>query len=165
MWLRGLEQAHHMSPTWNLICRSPVGSPSWASTVYWPQVRIYWFVFEHRPKQDPCFLWGEKTQIAVSKSSLRLLCRELMCNLIAVCAVRESEGAYVPGRCLCPQTQAGIRGQMKDLIVYEKSATCSNITVMWVAASANTHVLFIKQRWIRLNVFFSPRAFQSNTKK
>ncbi|XP_037535124.1 C-X-C motif chemokine 9 [Nematolebias whitei] len=45
-------------------------------------------------------------------------------------AVRESEGAYVPGRCLCPQTQSGVRGQLKELTVYQKSATCNNVTVI-----------------------------------
>ncbi|XP_061601064.1 C-X-C motif chemokine 9-like [Cololabis saira] len=44
--------------------------------------------------------------------------------------VRESDSTFVPGRCLCPATRPGVRGQLKELTVYPKSPGCSNVTVI-----------------------------------
>lgn len=52
----------------------------------------------------------------------------LTCN--PVCAARESDGTFVPGRCLCPQTQDRIRGQPKELTVHQRSPSCDKVTVM-----------------------------------
>ncbi|CAN9499848.1 unnamed protein product [Ophioblennius macclurei] len=51
----------------------------------------------------------------------------LFCVLITV---RVTDSTFVPGRCLCPQTQQGVRGQLKELSVYPKSPTCHNVTVI-----------------------------------
>ncbi|XP_034537080.1 C-X-C motif chemokine 11-like [Notolabrus celidotus] len=51
----------------------------------------------------------------------------LCCVLITV---RESDGTFVPGRCQCPETQNGVRGQLKELSVFRKSASCDKITVI-----------------------------------
>ncbi|XP_059179771.1 C-X-C motif chemokine 11-like [Centropristis striata] len=44
--------------------------------------------------------------------------------------VKESDSQFVPGRCLCPQTQPGVRGQLKELTVYPKSPSCHKVTVI-----------------------------------
>ncbi|XP_008289603.1 growth-regulated alpha protein-like [Stegastes partitus] len=49
------------------------------------------------------------------------------CVLITV---RESDGAFIPGRCSCPTTQRGVRGQLKALKIYPRSPSCNNITVI-----------------------------------
>uniref|UniRef100_A0A3Q0T6V5 Chemokine interleukin-8-like domain-containing protein n=1 Tax=Amphilophus citrinellus TaxID=61819 RepID=A0A3Q0T6V5_AMPCI len=41
----------------------------------------------------------------------------LCCVLITV---RESYSTFVPGRCLCPEKQIGVRGRLKDLRVLPK---------------------------------------------
>ncbi|XP_041865578.1 C-X-C motif chemokine 9-like [Melanotaenia boesemani] len=51
-------------------------------------------------------------------------------TLVCVSLVRESHSAFVPGRCLCPKVQKGVRGELKELLVLPKSATCSNVTVI-----------------------------------
>uniref|UniRef100_A0A3Q1GDA6 C-X-C motif chemokine 10-like n=1 Tax=Acanthochromis polyacanthus TaxID=80966 RepID=A0A3Q1GDA6_9TELE len=51
----------------------------------------------------------------------------LCCVLITV---RESDSAFVPGRCSCPTTLRGVRGQLKGLTVLPKSPTCNNVTVI-----------------------------------
>ncbi|XP_056252049.1 C-X-C motif chemokine 2-like [Seriola aureovittata] len=61
----------------------------------------------------------------------------LCCALIAV---RESDSTFVPGRCLCPHTQPGVRGQLKELTVYQKSPSCSKITVIVTLKSNNEQV-------------------------
>lgn len=54
------------------------------------------------------------------------------------CAVRESSSTFIPGRCVCPKTQQGVRGQLKALKVLLPSSTCHNVTVMWVPDTADT---------------------------
>ncbi|XP_067377653.1 C-X-C motif chemokine 10-like [Channa argus] len=44
--------------------------------------------------------------------------------------VRESDSAFVPGRCLCPVTQPAVRGQLKELEILPKSPSCNIITVI-----------------------------------
>nr|XP_020457367.1 C-X-C motif chemokine 9-like [Monopterus albus] len=51
----------------------------------------------------------------------------LCCLLITV---RDSDSSFVPGRCLCPETQAGIRGHLKELTVFPKSPSCNKFTVI-----------------------------------
>ncbi|XP_062257523.1 C-X-C motif chemokine 2-like [Platichthys flesus] len=51
----------------------------------------------------------------------------LCCVLITV---RESDGTFVPGRCLCHETVSRIRGPLKELTVYPKSPTCNTVTVI-----------------------------------
>ncbi|KAM6997353.1 C-X-C motif chemokine 10-like [Tautogolabrus adspersus] len=58
----------------------------------------------------------------------------LCCVLITV---RESDSTFVPGRCQCPETQNGVRGQLKELSVYQKSASCNKITVIVTLKSNN----------------------------
>ncbi|XP_068424565.1 growth-regulated alpha protein-like [Clinocottus analis] len=52
-------------------------------------------------------------------------------------AVRVSDGTFVPGRCLCPNTQPGVRGQLKELTVYPKSPSCARVTVIVTLKSTN----------------------------
>ncbi|XP_006808066.2 C-X-C motif chemokine 9-like [Neolamprologus brichardi] len=51
----------------------------------------------------------------------------LCCVLITV---RESNSTFIPGRCVCPKTQQGVRGQLKALKVLLPSSTCHNVTVI-----------------------------------
>ncbi|XP_005940746.1 C-X-C motif chemokine 9 [Haplochromis burtoni] len=51
----------------------------------------------------------------------------LCCVLITV---RESSSTFIPGRCVCPKTQQGVRGQLKALKVLLPSSTCHNVTVI-----------------------------------
>ncbi|XP_029962508.1 C-X-C motif chemokine 10-like [Salarias fasciatus] len=44
--------------------------------------------------------------------------------------VREADSTFVPGRCLCPRTQMGVRGKLKELTVLPKSPSCHNVTVI-----------------------------------
>ncbi|XP_062286774.1 growth-regulated protein homolog gamma-like [Scomber scombrus] len=60
---------------------------------------------------------------SVCQIALLVLC----CVMITV---RESDSAFVPGRCLCPHTQSGVRGKLVDLKVYHKSASCDKVTVI-----------------------------------
>ncbi|XP_030297366.1 C-X-C motif chemokine 9 [Sparus aurata] len=60
----------------------------------------------------------------------------LCCVLITV---RESDSSpFVPGRCSCPETQAGVKGQLKELIVYPKSPICDKVTVIVTLRSNET---------------------------
>ncbi|KAM4729944.1 growth-regulated alpha protein [Anableps anableps] len=61
-----------------------------------------------------------------------------LCCLLT--AVRETDGTYVPGRCLCPQTVKRLRGQITDLKIYPTSATCSKITVIVTLKRNNSNV-------------------------
>ncbi|XP_050932412.1 uncharacterized protein LOC108888278 isoform X2 [Lates calcarifer] len=65
------------------------------------------------------------------KLSLQSVCQltflSLCCTLIAV---RESDSTFVPGRCLCPHTVLGVRGQLKELTVHQKSPSCNKVAVM-----------------------------------
>ncbi|TNN71838.1 C-X-C motif chemokine 9 [Liparis tanakae] len=54
--------------------------------------------------------------------------------------VRESNSTFVPGRCLCPHTQPGVRGQLKALIVYPQSPSCDRVTVIVTLKSTNDAV-------------------------
>ncbi|XP_054456436.1 C-X-C motif chemokine 11-like [Anoplopoma fimbria] len=54
--------------------------------------------------------------------------------------VRESDSTFVPGRCLCPHTQPGVRGQLKELTVYPKSPNCDRVTVIVTLKSTNDPV-------------------------
>lgn len=76
-----------------------------------------------------CFIWAK---LSGHVNLIKLCsCIELTCNpSYCVCAVRESDSTFVPGRCLCPQTQPGVRGQLKELSVYPKSPSCDKVTVM-----------------------------------
>ncbi|XP_071336861.1 C-X-C motif chemokine 10-like [Trachinotus anak] len=64
------------------------------------------------------------------------LCLQLVCQLVflrlccVLMAVRESDSTFVPGRCLCPHTQQGVKGQLKELTVYQKSPSCNKVTVI-----------------------------------
>ncbi|XP_029305611.1 LOW QUALITY PROTEIN: C-X-C motif chemokine 11-like [Cottoperca gobio] len=54
--------------------------------------------------------------------------------------VRESDSTFVPGRCLCPEMQPGVRGQLKELTVYPKSPSCNKVTVIVTLKSNNNPV-------------------------
>ncbi|XP_070772279.1 C-X-C motif chemokine 11-like [Enoplosus armatus] len=71
------------------------------------------------------------------QSACQLAFLSLCCALITV---RESDGTFVPGRCLCPQTQPGVRGQLRELTVYHKSPSCDKITVIVTLRSNNEPV-------------------------
>ncbi|CAJ1067567.1 C-X-C motif chemokine 9-like [Xyrichtys novacula] len=68
------------------------------------------------------------------QSVCQLAFLSLCCVLISV---RQSDSTFVPGRCLCPSTQNGVRGQLKELIVHQKSASCNKITVIVTLKSNN----------------------------
>ncbi|KAM6915982.1 C-X-C motif chemokine 10-like [Xenentodon cancila] len=61
---------------------------------------------------------------------------QLICQLafLSFCClltrVRESDSTFVPGRCLCPVTWPGVKGRLKELMVYPKNPGCSNVTVI-----------------------------------
>ncbi|XP_042358122.1 C-X-C motif chemokine 10-like [Plectropomus leopardus] len=71
------------------------------------------------------------------QSACQLAFLSLCCLLITV---RESDSTFVPGRCLCPETQPGVRGQLKELTVYPKSASCNKVTVI-VTLKSNNNVV------------------------
>ncbi|KAJ0067186.1 hypothetical protein NL108_012918 [Boleophthalmus pectinirostris] len=50
--------------------------------------------------------------------------------LFTLLSVRQSGSTFVPGRCLCPKTQPGVRGPLKELSVYPRSPSCDKITVI-----------------------------------
>ncbi|XP_026211109.1 C-X-C motif chemokine 10-like [Anabas testudineus] len=62
-----------------------------------------------------------------SRSLFQLAFLTFCCVLITV---RESDSTFVPGKCLCPQTQQGVRGQLKELAVFHKSPSCNKVTVI-----------------------------------
>ncbi|KAF6731535.1 Platelet basic protein [Oryzias melastigma] len=65
------------------------------------------------------------------KLNPQLICQLALLSLLCLLkAVRETDGVYVPGRCLCPERINGIRGQLKDLTILPKSASCNTITVI-----------------------------------
>ncbi|KAM8859764.1 growth-regulated alpha protein-like [Spinachia spinachia] len=74
------------------------------------------------------------------------LCPQSVCTLgfLSLCSilitVRESDGTFVPGRCLCPHTQPGVRGKLKALAVYPKSPSCDTLTVIVTLTSTNDPV-------------------------
>ncbi|KAK5853962.1 hypothetical protein PBY51_015070 [Eleginops maclovinus] len=70
-------------------------------------------------------------------SACQLAFLSLCCVLITV---KESDSTYVPGRCLCPQTQSGVRGKLKELTVYQKSPNCATVTVIVILKSNNKAV-------------------------
>ncbi|KAM9364630.1 growth-regulated alpha protein-like [Pholidichthys leucotaenia] len=70
-------------------------------------------------------------------SIIRLVLLTLCCVLITV---KESDSQFVPGRCLCPQTQSRVRGQLKDLTVLPKSASCHTFTVIVTLKNNNMPV-------------------------
>ncbi|KAK5882369.1 hypothetical protein CesoFtcFv8_020960 [Champsocephalus esox] len=67
-------------------------------------------------------------------SACQLAFLSLCCVLITV---RESDGTYVPGRCMCPQAQPGVRGKLKELTVHKNSSSCDKVTVIVVLKSNN----------------------------
>ncbi|XP_054655169.1 C-X-C motif chemokine 11-like [Dunckerocampus dactyliophorus] len=60
--------------------------------------------------------------------------------LLAACCVLNTDSTFVPGRCLCPETQAALRGKLKELNVYPKSPTCDKVTVIVTLKSNNEPV-------------------------
>ncbi|XP_029376258.1 C-X-C motif chemokine 11 [Echeneis naucrates] len=75
------------------------------------------------------------------KCSLPSICQLAFLSLCcALIAVRESDSTFVPGRCRCPISQDGIKGQLKGLTVYQKSPTCNKITVIVTLKSKNEQV-------------------------
>nr|XP_046258890.1 C-X-C motif chemokine 11-like [Scatophagus argus] len=71
------------------------------------------------------------------QSACQLAFLSLCCVLITV---KESGSTFVPGRCLCPQTEPGVRGQLKELKVFPKSPICDKITVIVTLRSNNMTV-------------------------
>ncbi|XP_068183949.1 growth-regulated alpha protein-like [Antennarius striatus] len=49
---------------------------------------------------------------------------------LVLITVRESDSTFVPGRCLCPQTQRSIRARPKEFTVYPKTPGCNKATVI-----------------------------------
>uniref|UniRef100_A0A3P9JZ48 Chemokine interleukin-8-like domain-containing protein n=1 Tax=Oryzias latipes TaxID=8090 RepID=A0A3P9JZ48_ORYLA len=65
------------------------------------------------------------------KLNPQLICQLALLSLLCLLqAVRETDGVYVPGRCLCPQTIPGVRGRLEELLVLPRSASCNTITVI-----------------------------------
>lgn len=80
---------------------------------------------------------------AVSRMKLHLpTVRQLA--LLSLCCVLltviQSDGTFVPGRCLCPQTQRAVGGPLKDLTVYPKNPTCNKVTVIVTLRSNDSEV-------------------------
>uniref|UniRef100_A0A3P9B522 Uncharacterized LOC101482243 n=1 Tax=Maylandia zebra TaxID=106582 RepID=A0A3P9B522_9CICH len=65
----------------------------------------------------------------------------LCCVLITV---RESSSTFIPGRCVCPKTQQGVRGQLKALKVLLPSSTCHNVTVIVTLQRNNKSLCLIR---------------------
>ncbi|XP_035519811.1 C-X-C motif chemokine 9-like [Morone saxatilis] len=68
------------------------------------------------------------------QSVCQLAFLSICCALITV---RESDSTFVPGRCMCPKTQQGVRGQLKDLTVYHKNPSCDKVTVIVTLRGGN----------------------------
>ncbi|XP_056148428.1 alveolar macrophage chemotactic factor 2-like [Lampris incognitus] len=49
-----------------------------------------------------------------------------LCSLL----IAVSDSTHVPGRCMCPGTQVGVRGQLKTLRVFVKGPNCGRDTVI-----------------------------------
>ncbi|XP_061645023.1 C-X-C motif chemokine 11-like [Phyllopteryx taeniolatus] len=60
--------------------------------------------------------------------------------LLAACCVLNTDSTFVPGRCLCPETQAGVRGKLQELTVYPKNPNCDKVTVIVMLKSSNEPV-------------------------
>ncbi|KAM9344908.1 C-X-C motif chemokine 11-6-like [Symphorus nematophorus] len=75
------------------------------------------------------------------KLYLQSVCQLVFLSLCCVLfTVKESDSTFVPGRCLCPQTERGVRGQLKELTVYPKSPSCDKVTVIVTLKSNNSPV-------------------------
>nr|ALI94170.1 cxcl9 protein [Larimichthys crocea] len=61
-----------------------------------------------------------------------------LCYVLII--VSQSDSTFVPGRCLCPEAQQGVRGQLKDFTVYPKSPRCHKVTVIVILKSNNSQV-------------------------
>ncbi|KAM4591968.1 uncharacterized protein cxcl-c13b [Odontesthes bonariensis] len=86
-------------------------------------------------------LSGNDQLVSSMKLNPQLVSQLVFLSLYCVLTtVRESNSAFVPGRCLCPRTQPGVRGQLKDLSVMAKTASCSNVTVMVTLKRNNVKV-------------------------
>ncbi|MEQ2181526.1 hypothetical protein GOODEAATRI_012505 [Goodea atripinnis] len=73
--------------------------------------------------------------------NLQTVCQFTLLSLCCLLtAVRKTDSTYVPGRCLCPKSETGVRGKLTDLKIYPKSATCSNITVIVTLKRNNVNV-------------------------
>ncbi|XP_053189211.1 platelet basic protein-like [Scomber japonicus] len=70
--------------------------------------------------------------LSVCQVALLVLC----CVMITV---RESDSAFVPGRCMCPHTKPGVRGKLVNLEIHHKNASCDKVTVI-VTVSTNKRV-------------------------
>ncbi|XP_071377461.1 C-X-C motif chemokine 10-like [Centroberyx affinis] len=65
------------------------------------------------------------------KLYLRSVCQLAFLGFCCVLiTVRESDSTFVPGRCLCPETQNAVRGPLKDLTVFLKNPNCDKNTVI-----------------------------------
>ncbi|KAK7930803.1 hypothetical protein WMY93_007198 [Mugilogobius chulae] len=60
--------------------------------------------------------------------------------LFTILSVRQSGSTFVPGRCLCPKTQRGVRGPLKELSVYPRSPSCDKMTVIVTMKKNNAPV-------------------------
>ncbi|XP_069574042.1 C-X-C motif chemokine 10-like [Brachyistius frenatus] len=64
------------------------------------------------------------------------LCPQSVCQLafLSLCCVlitvKQSDSTFVPGRCLCPLMQQGVRGQLSEFSVYPISPSCYKVTVI-----------------------------------
>ncbi|XP_061815326.1 C-X-C motif chemokine 11-like [Nerophis lumbriciformis] len=67
---------------------------------------------------------------------------QVVCRLIllAACCVLNTDSTFVPGRCLCPETQTAVRGRLKELNVYPKSPNCHKVTVIVTLKNNNEPV-------------------------
>ncbi|XP_077585998.1 C-X-C motif chemokine 10-like [Stigmatopora nigra] len=61
------------------------------------------------------------------KLNLPSICRII---ILVACFVLNTDSTFVPGRCLCPETQAGVRGRLQELTVYPKNPNCDKVTVI-----------------------------------
>ncbi|KAM8852146.1 C-X-C motif chemokine 10-like [Synchiropus picturatus] len=68
------------------------------------------------------------SRMKLHPQSLRHLVLLAACGILI--SVRESSAVFVPGRCLCPRTQAQIRARPLDFTVYPTSPHCDRVTVI-----------------------------------
>ncbi|XP_060942753.1 growth-regulated alpha protein-like [Limanda limanda] len=62
---------------------------------------------------------------------LQAVCQLALLGLCCVLiTVKESDGTFVPGRCLCHETVSRTRWPLKGLKVHPKSPTCNTVTVI-----------------------------------
>ncbi|KAK0137948.1 hypothetical protein N1851_025824 [Merluccius polli] len=63
---------------------------------------------------------------------------QLVCQLAvlsfccALITVRESDSSFVPGRCVCPETNSRVRGMLKNFTVVAKNPKCDKVTLIVV---------------------------------